>query len=89
MTYFGSIKSYDSGKGAGTIVPENGGDALPFKKADLQSENREPKVDQRYGYETSKVDSGKVRAVNLRHQEQAQDQEQDETRKKQAREQRG
>lgn len=65
MTHYGKIKSYDSGKGAGTISPEKGGDALAFNKSDLQQQGQEPKVDQRYGYETKQVDGGTAHAVNL------------------------
>lgn len=65
MTHYGKIKSYDPGKGTGTITPEKGGDALAFVKADLQQEGQEPKVDQRFGYETKQVDGGKAHAVNL------------------------
>lgn len=68
MSHFGKIKWYNSGKGSGTISPEDGGDALPFRKSDLQQEGQEPKADQRYSYETSEVDGGKKRAVNLRQQ---------------------
>jgi len=69
MTHFGKIKSYDSSMGTGSITPETGGDALRFKKADLQQEDQMPKVDQRFSYETSEVDGGKKRAVNLQHQQ--------------------
>ncbi|MHA6318382.1 cold-shock protein [Altererythrobacter sp. CAU 1778] len=68
-------------KGAGTISPEKGGDALPFRKKDLQQQAQEPEVDQRYGFETSEVDGGKKRAVNLqqgdgdRQKEQARNQQ--------------
>ena len=65
MTHFGKIKSYDSGKGAGTITPEKGGNVLPFGKSDLQHESRVPKVGDRYGYETNQVDGQDMRAVNL------------------------
>lgn len=65
MTHYGKIKSYDSASGAGTIAPEKGGAMLDFAKADLQQEGQEPKVDQRYGYETSQADGGQTRAVNL------------------------
>lgn len=69
MGHMGQIKSYDAGKGAGTIMPEKGGNALPFKKADLQQQAQEPKVDDRYEYETSEVDGGHKRAVNLQQQQ--------------------
>ena len=65
MAHFGKIKSYDSGKGAGLITPEKGGDALPFNKSDLQQQGQEPKIDQRYGYETKQVDGGARHAVSL------------------------
>ncbi len=65
MTHFGKIKTYDTGKGTGTIAPEKGGEPLAFGRADLQQEGQIPKVAQRYGYETSQVDGGKARAVNL------------------------
>ena len=69
MAHFGKIKSYDSSSGTGSITPENGGDALRFKKADLQQEAEVPKVDQRFSYETSEVDGGKKTAVNLQAQQ--------------------
>jgi cold shock protein len=69
MTHFGKIKSYDSGKGAGTISPEKGGDALPFGKSDLQQEAQVPKIGDRYGYETDQVDGEDTRATNLRQQQ--------------------
>lgn len=69
MTHYGKIKSYDSSAGTGSITPEKGGDALRFRKADLQQEGQMPKVDQRFSYETSEVDGGNKRAVNLQHQQ--------------------
>ena len=69
MANFGKIKSYDSSSGTGSITPEKGGDALRFKKADLQQEAEVPKVDQRFSYETSEVDGGKKTAVNLQPQQ--------------------
>ncbi|GGC31401.1 hypothetical protein GCM10011371_18540 [Novosphingobium marinum] len=69
MTHFGKIKSYDSGKGAGTISPEKGGNVLPFGKADLQQESQVPKIGDRYGYETNQVDGQDLRAVNLQQQQ--------------------
>ena len=70
MTNYGQIKSYDSGKGHGTIAPEKGGEVLDFRKADLQQEAAEPKSGQRFGYETKKVAGNKDCATNLRQQEQ-------------------
>lgn len=65
MTQHGKIKSYDSIKGTGTIAPEKGGKPLAFGKTDLQQEAQEPKVDQRYSYETSQVGGGEARATDL------------------------
>lgn len=76
MTHFGKIKSYDSGKGAGTISPEKGGNVLPFGKSDLQQESQVPKIGDRYGYETNKVDGQDMRAVNLQQQQGDSQQEQ-------------
>jgi len=69
MTCYGKIKSYDSNAGTVSITAKKGGDVLRFKKSDLQQEAEMPKVDQRFGYETSEVDGGKKRAVNLQHQQ--------------------
>ena len=69
MTHFGNIKSYDSEKGSGSIVPEKGGDALPFRKSDLQQEAQEPKNGERYGYELKSANNGRNYAVNLQHQQ--------------------
>ena len=75
MTNFGKIKSYDSGNGRGAIVPEQGGDALPFRKSDLQQQAQEPKQNQRYGYDVKDADNGKRYAINLRQQGEAVSQE--------------
>ncbi|MFN2100924.1 cold-shock protein [Altererythrobacter sp. MF3-039] len=69
MTHFGKIKSYDNGKGTGTISPEKGGDALPFRKSDLQQEAQVPKQDERYGYEVKDANNGKRYAINLAAQQ--------------------
>lgn len=65
MTDYGKIKSYDSSKGRGSIVPENGGEALEFMKAELQQQAAEPKAGQRFGYETRQVSGGTSQATNL------------------------
>lgn len=69
MTHFGKIRSYDSGKGTGTISLEKGGNVLPFGKADLRRESQAPKVGDRYGFETDQVNGQNVRAVNLQQQD--------------------
>jgi CspA family cold shock protein len=65
MTDFGTIKSYDTGNGTGTINPERGGDALPFRKSALQQQGQEPAQDQRYGYDVASSNSGKRYAINM------------------------
>jgi len=65
MTHFGKINSYNSANGTGTIAPEQGGDMLPFRKADLRQQSPEPQAEQRYGYETQSGDGGKKWAVGL------------------------
>ncbi|MBX7492850.1 cold-shock protein [Qipengyuania sp. 1NDW9] len=71
MTKYGNIRSYDTGKGSGTIAPEQGGAVLEFGKSDLQQEASTPKSGERFSYETKQVDGGKECATNLRQQEQA------------------
>lgn len=75
MTDFGTIKHYDTGNGKGTITPNRGGDALPFRKADLQQQAQEPKQGQRYGYDVKNAENGKHYAVNLQMQGEAQSQQ--------------
>ena len=65
MTHYGKVKSFDQTAGTGFIIPEKGGDALPFRKTDMSKENWEPKADQRLGYETETNKAGDVRAVKL------------------------
>lgn len=68
MTDFGTIKSYDTANGSGTITPEKGGDVLPFGKMDLHKDAQEPKQDERFGFDTKTGDNGKRHAVNLQAQ---------------------
>lgn len=91
MTNFGKIKSYDSGKGMGTISPESGGDALSFRKSDLQQQSQVPQQDQRYGYDVKNADGGKRYAINLRQQqgEASEQQAQPNVQQEQARNQQG
>jgi len=70
MIRYGKINTYNSANGTGTIAPEQGGDMLPFRKADQQQQGQEPRPDQRYGYETqSSGDGGKQWAVRLERQQ--------------------
>lgn len=72
MTRFGHIKNYDSANGSGAISPDSGGDALPFKRSDLQQQGDRPGVNQLYAYETCKLSDGSKCAVNLRRPDPAQ-----------------
>ena len=85
MAHTGKIKSYDATKGTGLITPEKGGNALPFNKADLQQQGREPRAGQAYAYETREVNGGKVHATSLQMEQGNGPQGQ----KEQARQQRG
>lgn len=68
MTEFGSITSFDSGAGRGTITPEKGGAALSFRTSDLAVTSVAPVAEQRYGYDVRKAGDGKSYAINLRQQ---------------------
>lgn len=48
MAYYGHIAAFDSVGGVGSISPEDGGNPLAFASADLQQQDCEPEVDQRY-----------------------------------------
>jgi CspA family cold shock protein len=65
MPFFGRIIAYDSDGEIGTIAPEGGGTPLPFRKSDLETGMRAPRIDQRFGYETSEINGGGKRAVFL------------------------
>ncbi len=65
MRYFGTIRSYDSGKGTGTISPAKGGDALPFRKSDMDRHDHTPKWGERFGYDVQETSYGKRFAINL------------------------
>lgn len=69
MTEYGTIRSYDTARGTGTISPEQGGDVLPFRKADMRQQGQEPRQDQRFSYITQSGDGGHRRAVNLQAQQ--------------------
>lgn len=65
MPYFGTITSYSSGRGEGAILPHDGGEPLPFGKADLARESQQPCVDDIYCFETFEVNGRHKRAINL------------------------
>ena len=70
MSQYGTIRSYDSGRGAGIIAPDAGGAHIVFARCDQQWDGQEPRVHQCYRFETLRPqDGGMVRAVNLQQQQ--------------------
>lgn len=65
MTQYGKIISYDAENGAGKIAPQDGSEALSFRKADLQQQGEEPRSDQLYTFETQRGPDGQPQAVNV------------------------
>lgn len=65
MTQYGKITSYDSDRGTGMIAPQDGTEALPFRKTDLQQHGEEPRSDQVYTFETQRGPDGAPQAVNV------------------------
>ena len=66
MPYCGTIRTFDLVGASGTILPDNGGEPIPFRLCDLVSGSPSPLPNQRYGYETFQVNGGMTRAVELR-----------------------
>ena len=69
---YGTIKSFDSSTGTGTISTGNGEGDLAFRKADLRQDAQERQQNDRYSYEMKNGEGGK-RSVSKRQREQAQD----------------
>ena len=66
MRLFGTIQSFDTAKGFGSIKPEAGGDALRFENSAIRWGRTDcPKADQRLSYELGTNPDGKPCAVNL------------------------
>jgi cold shock CspA family protein len=62
----GTITSYDRGRGAGIIQPDDGGSVIVFKTADQPKLHAEPQLFQRYRYSILTADDGgQPRAINL------------------------
>ncbi len=91
MTRIGTIDSYDSETGSGTIQPEQGGAALRFLKTDLkhQQQAAEPQQGQRFSYDTRPSEGGGPCATNLCQHEQHQSELQENEKRNQARQQPG
>lgn len=65
MKYFGTVKSFDTEKGIGSIKPETGGDDLNFEKSAISWDAaKSPTVGQRLSYDVGSKDSRPC-ALNL------------------------
>lgn len=67
MAVIGIIRTYDSGRKAGTIAPLDGGELVTFDRAQVTPAGPEPHPNERYSFEMRYPDDGgRPRAVNLR-----------------------
>ena len=65
MKYFGTVKSFDSDLGLGSIKPETGGDELRFERSAISWDiTKSPTVGQRLSYDKGTLDSQPC-ALNL------------------------
>ena len=70
MTQYGKITHFDQQSGTGMIAPQDGSEALPFHRNDLQQQQGdEPRSDQVYAFETRGDANGLPVAVNLQMQQ--------------------
>jgi len=66
MKYFGTVNSFDTGKGHGEIKPETGGDMLRFERSAFAWENNAvPTVGQRLSYDVGTNPQRQPCALNL------------------------
>ena len=73
MSKFGIIETFESSNGLGSILPEGGGDALPFRRRDLETQIPAPQVGERFGFCTSEVNGRNRRAIDLYRADAAED----------------
>ena len=65
MKYFGTVKSFDSDKGVGTIKPETTGEELSFERSAISwGKENPPTAGQRLSYDVETRDR-QAHAVNL------------------------
>jgi cold shock CspA family protein len=65
MKYFGTVKSFDSEKGLGTIKPETTREELQFERSAITwGKENPPKAGQRLSYDVETKDR-QARAINL------------------------
>jgi CspA family cold shock protein len=67
MSEYGKIANYDTATGKGFILPEKGGEQLPFVQGELDQAAKLPLEKDRYAYEMGKDTAGESCAVKLRH----------------------
>lgn len=66
MKLFGTVQSFDSAKGFGSIKPEAGGDNLRFENSAIKwNRTDSPQAEQRLSYELGTNADGKACAINL------------------------
>ena len=66
MKYFGTVNSFDTGKGQGEIKPETGGDMLSFgRSAFAWANNAVPTIGQRLSYDVGTNEQRQPCALNL------------------------
>ena len=65
MKHFGTVKSFDTDKGAGSIKPETGGEALSFERSAMSWSGKPPIEGQRLSYDLGTTKDSKPCAVNL------------------------
>ena len=66
MKLFGTVQSFDTAKGFGSILPEAGGDALRFENSAIKwNRTDSPQAEQRLSYELGTSADGKACAINL------------------------
>jgi cold shock CspA family protein len=68
MKLFGTVNSFDNGKGHGTIKPEAGGVDLGFERSAISWDAKEtpPTAGQRLSYDVGTNSDSKPCALNLR-----------------------
>jgi len=65
MKYFGTVNSFDTGKGEGEIKPETGGDMLHFARGAFSWGDAVPTVGQRLSYDVGTTSERQPCALNL------------------------
>ncbi len=66
VTLFGTVQSFDTAKGFGSIQPEAGGEALRFENSAIKwNRSDHPKAEMRLTYELGTNPEGNPCAVNL------------------------